>query len=77
MMKDDDEMIKLLEYLAHQYGYLFSMYVVSNALNKSEALLVEDAANFVRLNLFDEINDFQRVFSRDLTGMKAHKCKED
>lgn len=77
MMKDDDEMIKLLEYLAHQYGYLFSMYVVNNALNKSEALLVEDAANFVRLNLFDEINDFQRVFSRDLTGMKAHKCKED
>ena len=76
-MIGDKEQVELLEYLAHQYGYLFSMYVVNNALNKSEALLVEDAANFVRLNLFDEINDFQRVFSRDLTGMKAHKCKED
>lgn len=74
MMKDDDEMINLLEYLAHQYGYLFSMYVVSNALNKSEALLVEDAANFVRENLFDEVNDFQRVLTRDAEECKAKKC---
>ena len=73
----DKEQVELLEYLAHQYGYLFDLYIVSNALNKSEALLVADASDFVRLNLFDEFNDFQRVFSRDLTGMKAHKCKED
>ena len=52
-MIGDKEQVELLDYLAHQYGYLFSMYVVS------------------------KINDFQRVFSRDLTGMKAHKCKED
>lgn len=64
-MSEDDEVIKLLEYLAHQYGYLFDLYLVSNGLNKSEQLLVADAANFVRENLFDEVNDFQKVLTRD------------
>lgn len=74
MMKDDDEMIKLLEYLAHQYGYLFNLYIVTNGLNKSEQLLVADAANYVRENLFDEFNDFQRVLTRDAEECKAKKC---
>ena len=52
--------------LAHQYGYLFDLYLVSNGLNKSEQLLVTDAANFVRENLFDEVNDFQKVLTRDV-----------
>lgn len=64
-MSEDGEVIKLLEYLAHQYGYLFDLYLVSNGLNKSEQLLVADAANFVRENLFDEVNDFQKVLTRD------------
>lgn len=54
MMREDDEMTKLLEYLAHQYGYLFERYLVINGLNKSEQLLIADAANFVGKNLFDE-----------------------
>ena len=64
-MSENSEVIKLLEYLAHQYGYLFDLYLVSNGLNKSEQLLVADAANFVRENLFDEFNDFQKVLTRD------------
>ena len=64
-MSEDGEVIKLLEYLAHQYGYLFDLYLVSNGLNKSEQLLVADAANFVRENLFDEVNDFHKVLTRD------------
>lgn len=66
MMSEYSKMIKLLEYLAHQYGYLFDLYLVSNGLNKSEQLLVADAANFVRKNLFDEVNDFQKVLTRDV-----------
>ena len=66
MMSEDSEMIKLLEYLARQYGYFFDLYPVSNGLNKSEQLLVADAANFVRENLFDEVNDFQKVLTRDV-----------
>ena len=66
MMSEDSEMIKLLEYLAHQYSYLFDLSLVSNGLNKSEQLLVADAANFVRKNLFDEVNDFQKVLARDV-----------
>lgn len=58
MIREDNEIIKLLEYLAHQYGYLFSLYIVTNGLSKFEQLLVDDAANFVRENLFDEVNDF-------------------
>lgn len=58
MIREDNEIIKLLEYLAHQYGYLFSLYIVSNGLSKFEQLLVDDAANFVRENLSDEVNDF-------------------
>lgn len=64
-MSEDGEVIKLLEYLVHQYGYLFDLYLVSNGLNKSEQLLVADAANFVRENLFDEVNDFHKVLTRD------------
>lgn len=74
MMREDNEIIKLLEYLAHQYGYLFSLYIVSNGLSKFEQLLVDDAANFIRENLFDEVNDFQRILTRDVEECKAKKC---
>lgn len=73
-MSEDDKMIKLLEYLVYEYGYLFSLYLVTNGLSKSEQLLVTDAANYVKENLFDEVNDFQRVLTGDAEECKVKKC---